>query len=221
MISFLRPATLLFFLLVSPLLVAPARAFDAEAVADRVQQRYDAMTSIEADFQQTTTMSGLTGRTQQASGVVVIQKPGRLRWDYHEPHRQVLVCDGDEVSFYLERERQLIVSKAAAYLAEDLTYAFFTGRGNLRTDFLIAAGPDDMATPGSVVLRLTPRQSHAQIHHLFLWVDAESHDLRRIRLVDHLESVTDIRFTNMVFGKKFAEDFFLFVPPPGTEIILQ
>ncbi|MBU0681352.1 MAG: outer membrane lipoprotein carrier protein LolA [Proteobacteria bacterium] len=215
--NLILPFLLLFFLG----FLQPVYGFDAQSVARMVQEKYDTMTSIEANFQQSTSLSGLTSRAQKASGVVVIQKPGRLRWDYTKPHRQVLVCDNDEVSFYLERENQLIVSKASAYLAEDLTYAFFTGKGNLLTDFLLENAPENMAKPGSYCLRLTPKKSHAQVHHLFLWVDGKSFDLQRIRLVDHLDSVTDISFTNMVFGKKFEDSFFLFVPPKGTEIILQ
>lgn len=221
MIYLLNTARVSFFLLFSLFLLQPAYGFDAESIALEVQKKYDAMASIEADFEQSTTLGGLSGRAQKGSGVVVIQKPGRLRWDYKKPHRQVLVCDGDEVSFYLEREKQFIVSKAAAYLSEDLTYAFFTGKGNLLIDFLIEAAPENLTVPGSYCLRLTPKKSHAQVHHLFLWVDEKSFDLKRIRLVDHLESVTDISFTNMVFNKKFADTYFLFVPPEGTEIILQ
>ncbi|MEN8258139.1 MAG: outer membrane lipoprotein carrier protein LolA [Thermodesulfobacteriota bacterium] len=221
MISWFNIQKFSFFLLVSFSFLQPAYGIDAETIARQVQQKYDAMLSIEANFQQLTTLSGLSGRTQKGSGIVVIQKPGRLRWDYEKPHRQVLVCDGDEVSFYLEREKQLIVSKATAYLEEDLTYAFFTGKGNLLTDFLVELAAENMKEPGSYSLKLTPKKAHAQVHHLFLWVDEESFNLMRIRLVDHLDSVTDIRFENMVFDKKFADTFFLFVPPEGTEIILQ
>ncbi len=221
MISLKNSVAVSLFLLICLGLLQPVYGLDPETVARKVQRKYDTMTSIEAGFEQQTTLSGLNGRVQEGSGVVVIQKPGQLRWDYQKPHRQVLVSDGDEVSFYLEREKQLIVSKASAYLAEDLTYRFFTGQGNLLADFFIEAGSERMAEPGSYCLKLTPKKSHAQVHHLFLWVDADSFDLRRIRLVDHLESRTDIRFTNMVLNKRFADTFFLFVPPQGTEIILQ
>ncbi len=221
MISLLNKVKVSFFLIFMLGFLQPVYGFDAPAIASKVQQKYDTITSIEAKFQQLTTLNGLNGRAQEGSGVVVIQKPGQLRWNYEKPHRQVLICDGDEVSFYLAREKQLIVSKATAYLAEDLTYAFFTGRGNLLTDFLIEVAPGDMIETGSYCLKLMPKKSHAQVHHLFLWVDEDSFDLRRIRLVDHLESVTDITFTDMVFNKKFADSFFLFVPPEGTEIILQ
>ncbi len=213
-----RVSLFVFFLLS---FLPPAHGMDAEDIARKVQKKYDAMISIEANFDQITTLSGMSSRAQKGSGIVVIQKPGRLRWDYEKPHRQVLVCDGDEVSFYLEKENQLIVSKAKAYLDEDLTYAFFTGRGNLLTDFLLELTSGNMAEPGTYGLKLTPKKSHAQVHHLFLWVDAKSFDLKRIRLVDHLESVTDIRFAKMVFDKKFDDTFFNFVPPEGTEIILQ
>ncbi len=221
MMSLLSTIRLLVVLLLSFSLLEPAYGFDAETVAREVQEKYDDMVSIAADFDQVTSLGGLSGRAQKGSGVMVIQKPGRLRWDYEKPHRQVLVCDGDEVSFYLDREKQFIVSKAAAYLSEDLTYAFFTGKGNLLIDFLIEAAPAGMAAPGTYCLRLTPKKAHAQVHHLFLWVDEKSFDLRRIRLVDHLESVTDISFSNMVFNKRFDDSYFLFVPPEGTEIILQ
>lgn len=218
LLNTLRISFFLFFLFVS---IQPAHGFDAENIARQVQEKYDAITSIEAQFQQRTTLSGLSGRTQTGSGVMVIQKPGQLRWDYETPRRQILVCDGEDVSFYLAREKQLIVSKASTYLDEDLTYTFFTGRGNLRTDFLIEAAQEELAEPGSYCLRLTPKKPHGQVNHLFLWVAEESFDMKRIRLVDHLESITDISFTNMVFNKTFADSFFLFVPPPGTEIILQ
>ena len=210
-----------FVLLLVSLFVGPAYGFDVETVVDKVQKKYDAMSSMKAKFQQSVTLSGLSSRGQKGSGVVVIQKPGHLRWDYTEPHRQVLVCDGDEVSFYLEREKQLIVSKASAYLSEDLTYAFFTGKGKLAADFLIEASNEEVMEPGSYCLKLTPKKSHAQVHHLFLWVDEKTFDLRGIRLVDHLESITDISFSDIIFDEKFDETFFLFVPPVGTEIILQ
>lgn len=221
MISLINNVKVSFFLLFFLGFLPPVYGFDAETIASKVQTKYDTMTSIEAGFQQVTTLNGLNGRAKKASGVVVIKKPGRLRWDYEKPNRQVLVCDGDEVSFYLERENQLIVSKATAYLAEDLTYAFFTGRGNLLTDFLIEMAPDDMNEAGSYCLKLTPKKSHAQVQYLYLWVDEKNFDLKRIRLIDHLESETDIRFENMVFNKEFADTFFNFVPPEGTEIILQ
>ncbi|PLX50027.1 MAG: outer membrane lipoprotein carrier protein LolA [Desulfobulbaceae bacterium] len=209
------------FLLCFALLLQPAQALDAAAIAKRIQERYDAMSSLRARFEQHTTLTAMRGRDQQGSGVVVIQKPDQLRWDYEEPSRQVLVCDGEEVSFYLEKENQLIVSKASAYLTEDLTYAFFTGTGDLLRDFIVEDAPAEMAEPGSYCLRLTPRKSHAQVRHLFLWVDETSFELWRLRIVDHLESITDIRFSDIEYDQHFADSYFLFVPPKGTEIILQ
>src|SRR6185312_1386722 len=66
----------------------------AQAAGDAVStlQRYlDSLSSFEATFHQEVTDS--RGKATQASGRLYLQKPGRFRWDYLKPDKQVIVSD--------------------------------------------------------------------------------------------------------------------------------
>lgn len=162
----------------------------------------------------------MAGRERRGEGTLVVKKPAKLRWDYTAPERQVLICDGDEVTLYVASQQQMIVSNAAQYLQEDLTYAFFIGKGNISSDFMIEPVAAEFAQPDHYGLRLTPKKPHGQVHHLLLWVDT-LYQITHIRIVDHLDSVTDIRLAQIQLNNAISDTTFLFVPPKGTEIILQ
>ena len=51
---------------------------DVHAVADRVDQRYNALHTLQADFVETYTGAGMS-RTE--SGTLLLKKPGQMRWD--------------------------------------------------------------------------------------------------------------------------------------------
>lgn len=210
--------TLIFLLSVT--FGSAALALEPEEIAKEIQQYYEQTSTLQANFEQRTTLAGMAGRARLGGGTLVVKKPGKLRWDYLQPDKQVLICDGDEVSFYVAKQQQLIISKAAQYLQEDLTYKFFVGDGNLLHDFEVKAMAAEQQGSARFGLQLTPKTSHGQVHHMLLWLD-EHFQIKRLQIVDHLESLTDIRFTNLSRNKPVSDSTFLFVPPQGTEIVLQ
>lgn len=189
-----------------------------DEIVSRLQKTYETTLSFSADFSQTTTFD-FNQRQRQAKGVVVIEKGGRMRWDYQSPDQQVLVCDGRLFSMYVAKEQQMIVSDAKNYLEADITYAFLSGSGNIERDFLIEehAGGED--TGSAHHLRLTPKKAHPQVKYLDIWVNATTFLIERIKIVDHFGSITDLAFTNMRVNVPSPADFFSFTPPAGTEII--
>ena len=56
-------------------------------LADKVDQRYDHMQSLQASFTETYTGAGIS-RTE--SGTLLLKKPGRMRWDYDQPRPKLL-----------------------------------------------------------------------------------------------------------------------------------
>ncbi|MEN8140534.1 MAG: outer membrane lipoprotein carrier protein LolA [Thermodesulfobacteriota bacterium] len=210
---------LLIFLL---LLLAPFPAFALEPleIAAAIQGKYEGTAALTAHFEQESAIAGLGGRKQLGQGTLAVKKPGKLRWDYKLPAPQVLICDGEEVSLYLAQDKQMIVSRAEEYLNEDLTYAFFVGKGNISKDFKVEGMPPELAEPGHHGLRLTPNRHHGQVQYLLLWVD-EAMQITHIRIVDHLQSTTDIRLSQIRLNGELSDSLFDFAPPKGTEIILQ
>lgn len=190
-------------------------------IAARMQQTYEKTMTLTADFQQTTSME-MTRRAREGSGTVTLMRPGRLRWDYHSPEKQVLICDGTTILLYLAKAEQMIVSSAKEYLQSDLTYSFFTGTGNIQQDFDVFP-PDGKKSDNNSTyhIKLVPKTFHQQVESLDVWAEKSTFLATRLKIRDHLGSITDLRFSNIKSGRKLADDIFTFIPPPNTELIEQ
>src|SRR3954447_18690626 len=84
------------------LLIATGPVFAADNLAagrERVDTFLRGLEGLQAQFHQT-----LTDRTGQvvdeATGELAVRRPNRFRWDYREPHQQVIVADGARISLY-------------------------------------------------------------------------------------------------------------------------
>jgi len=225
-----RVAALLLIMLVSSLqsLLPSSAADDPYSIARELQAAYEDTVGLEADFRQHTAMQ-LNRREKSGNGTVVFLKPGHMRWDYYAPDRQVLISDGQTITMYFEKTKQMIVTAAQDYLQSDVTYSFFAGRGNILEDFTISAGDDlpDEATDGRVI-QLVPKDAHPQISRLYVWTAADTSMITRIRMIDHFDTITDLFFDNIKRlrskdknGPVLDPQLFTFNPPPGTEIIYQ
>lgn len=206
----------LFFMLFALEVVAE---LSPEEKAAMLQETYDKTSSFTADFSQTTSMK-LSKRQRKGHGSLVIKKPGLMRWDYQEPDRQVLICDGEEMSMYFSSAQQMIVMPAQEYLQSDVTYAFFAGSGNVLRDFNVGEIPDDYCCGDLPDLKLVPKKQHPQVESIYLWLD-DRFLISRMKISDYYGSVTDLSFTNIKLNQKVSADRFRFVPPPGTEIVKQ
>lgn len=194
-------------------------------IAKRLQKTYDQTSTMIADFSQTT-MSKMSSREKKGHGVISLAKPGKMRWDYLEPDRQVFVCDGRTISMYFAKEKQMVVSPAEQYLESDVTYSFFAGSGNLIRDFNIARIPapaeetlDDFSNDHRI--KIIPKEGHSQVDFINLWADRVSFLLRKIEVTDKFGSVTSIAFSNIKRNVDVDGKIFSFDPPPGTELVKQ
>jgi outer membrane lipoprotein carrier protein len=212
---------LIFFIgltLFLPVMVAAAELSPAEMAA-RLQATYDSTTSFTADFSQTTAMK-LSRRSREGKGTLVIRKPGLMRWDYQEPDRQVLICDGEQMLMYFAGAEQMIVMSAQEYLQSDVTYAFFAGTGNVLRDFEVEGADEEFCCGAPPDLKLVPKKQHTQVDHIYIWLD-KKFMISMMRIIDHYGSITDLTFTNTKLDQPVAAERFKFIPPPGTEIIRQ
>jgi outer membrane lipoprotein carrier protein len=228
--------SLLFFTLLSLLILfslhASAEVNSSESPEDtaaRVQLRIDKMQSLSFNFHQQT-KGEMTGRPRRGSGKAVFFKndnSSRMRWDYTSPDKQILVSDGVVFSMYFDNLKQMIVSPAEN-LNKDLTYSFFTGRGNLKRDFHIL--PPDEETGSNTeefqIIKLIPKQPHSQVQDVHVWI-TEFSLIRRMNIRDLFGTITVLNFSDIEVDKligtdeKTLQSLFSFIPPEDTEIIEQ
>lgn len=201
-----------------------------EDIAMRLQQRYDAMTSLSFKFNQDT-RGELTGRPRTGSGSATFLKSAdasKMRWDYINPKKQVILSDSVHFYMYFEELKQMIISPAET-LENDLTYSFFAGNGKLQTDFYIRPPNEEFMSPQEDTLRvikLIPIQPHSQVQDIHLWVSEDSL-IRRIHIQDHFGTITVLNLSDIVpdalksYSPADIDALFSFDPPEGTEIIEQ
>ncbi|AFL76112.1 outer membrane lipoprotein chaperone LolA [Thiocystis violascens] len=72
-----------------------ARTANADG-ADRVNAYLSGLNSLQADFEQYTFSADRT-QMMEARGTLYLQRPGRFRWEYATPTKQVIIADGKRV----------------------------------------------------------------------------------------------------------------------------
>jgi outer membrane lipoprotein carrier protein len=206
-----------------------SQAETAKEAAARLQNRYDQLSSLTFEFIQDT-RGQLAGRPKTGRGKAFFVKntiPGKMRWNYSTPDRQVLVSNGETFSMYFESLQQMIVTPAKA-LQQDLTYSFFTGTGNLLEDFSITPSnqPFSDQNKQDTIIKLTPKDKQTQVASIQLWITEDSL-IRRIEILDHFDTLTVLNISNLqpngidTKDKELIKRLFDFTPPEGTEIIQQ
>jgi outer membrane lipoprotein-sorting protein len=191
----------------------------AEQVARLVQQHYDGVRDLSADFEQTSRVASLggdeTAADMRASGQVVFAKPGRMRWSYREPEESLVVTDGRELWTYdpgLGEAQRLAVEQG---FLSGAAMQFLLGEGDLLEQFRVRARSCDAER---AVLELEPREP-AAYERLVLEVDVRTGRADASEVTDLFGNVTRVSFSKVRINTGPKGDVFEFKPPNGTRVI--
>ena len=190
---------------------------DVHAVADKVDQRYNHMQTLEAQFAESYSGAGMT---RKESGTLLLKKPGRMRWDYDEPHPKMFLTDGSTAWFYVPGEKQ--VRRTPVKQVEDLRspLRYLLGKSKLEKEFVGLTIVTD-AKPvngGDIVLRGEPKGIEERVSETLLEVTPDGM-ITRIVVEGTDGSVTEFRFLQQNENVQIADTRFKFVPPPGVEVV--
>lgn len=190
---------------------------DVHSTADKVDQRYNHMRTLEADFTETYTGAGMT-RTE--SGTLLLRKPGEMRWDYEQPHPKIFVTDGHTAWFYVPGERQ--ARRTPVKQLDDLRspLRYLLGKTKLEKELEgLSVAPDQKPVDsGDVVLRGIPKGMRDRVEQTLLEI-APDGLITRIVIQELDGSITEFRFHQQKENVQIAEQQFHFVPPPGVEVV--
>lgn len=193
---------------------------DADAVASRLQAHYETIRDFSAEFVHTYE-GGVLRRQVSERGVVLVKKPGMMRWTYQEPEEKLFVSDGEHMYSYVPADEQVMVTRLPDDDVASTPILFLVGRGNLVRDFEAAIDRDVQIDQGEVALRLTPRAPSAEYDSLTLVVDRETMALRQLITRDAQGGRSTFVFTNLDENVGAADSEFTFTPPRGTDVITE
>jgi outer membrane lipoprotein carrier protein len=188
---------------------------DTDELLSTIQARYDAIESIHADFEQRSRVAAL-GRDERSRGSVVVERPGRMRWEYRSPEPSVIVVDGESVRIYSPKDRKLQIAPLSPHAISPTALGFLLGESDLRETF--RAERLEAPDPKELWLRLVPREE-AAFQHLELRLDAAGFGLRGSLLVDLFGNRTELLFHDLRYDGEIAPDAFRIHVPDGTEVI--
>ncbi len=198
-------------------LAAATPAPDVHAIAQAVDERYNHLHTLQADFTEIYRGAGME-RTE--SGTLWLKKTGKMRWEYRSPREKLFLSDGKEAWFYVPGERQ--VRRSAVKKLDDLRspLAFLLGKTKLEKELQALSLAPDVAplTAGDVVLRGVPKSLADRVSQVLLEITPE-HWISRILIEEVDGSVTEYRFTNQRADVAVPDQRFLFVVPDGVEVI--
>lgn len=190
----------------------------APAVAERVQQRYDAVRDLRARFVQRTSSVALGSSgaaTMEAGGEVFFAKPGRMRWAYETPEPSLVVSDGTTLWIYDPQAEEAQQFPLGPEFLSGAAIQFLLGDGRLVDEFEIAARA---CGEEQVWLLLTPR-ADTSYERLELAADRETGEIRSTVVIDILGNRTEVELDDVRTNTEPPADRFQFEPPPGTRVL--
>jgi len=195
----------------------PSAAQDVRQTARAVDDHYNHLRSLEAEFTETYRGAGIE---RVESGTLWLKKPRKMRWEYRSPDVKLFVSDGQSVWFYLPAERQL--RKTELRKLDDLRspMAFLLGKTKLENELqgLSRAVDQSPVDAGDIVLRGVPQAMAGEVAEVQLEVTS-SHQIARIVLFELDGAATEFRFSGWKENVDLSDSRFKFTPPAGVETV--
>lgn len=196
-----------------------APAADAEALARRLQQKYDTVKDFSARFVHTY-QGGVLRKKVTERGRLVVKKPGRMRWTYEKPEEKTFVSDGRKLYSYIPADRQVYVTTVPSEDEASTPALFLAGKGNLLRDFDVSLAPaPPEAGGGSVALALIPRTRERDYDSLILAVDERTLQLRSLVAEDRQGGRSAFAFSGLEENVGIDDSAFVFKIPRGVDVI--
>ena len=199
---------------------AALTAPDATEVVDRLQATCAKTQDLSAQFHQTATNRSL-GQVQEASGLFLMKRPGKMRWEYQKPEARLFVTDGKTLWVYAPADKQVLVQDVGAAFSSRVPLSFLAGDCEIRREFTIAP-VENAATRGTtsfMILDLRPTHPEAGIARVLLEVSLQSYTVEKTTVFDAAGNTTVIALTNLKLNTGLADQQFQFSPPAGVTVV--
>jgi outer membrane lipoprotein carrier protein len=202
----------------SAITVLARQAPDLQTLASRIQQHYDAVRDLRADFTHGYE-GGVLRKTTVEYGTVAIRKPGRMRWTYTKPEEKTFVSDGVKLYSYIPADKQVYVASVPRDDQASTPTLFLAGKGNLVRDFTVAPATMKNVPPGTAAVRLTPRRPEREYEWLELVVDEQTLQLRMLVTGDTQGGISTLTFSKLRENVNVPDKEFVFSIPRGVDVI--
>jgi outer membrane lipoprotein carrier protein len=210
---------------------------DSKTSVARLEARYRAAKTLQASFLERYTENGRLVRTE--AGTAYFRRPGKMRWDYQAPEKNVFLVDGKTAWFYVPADHT--VTRVPAKESSDWRTPLALLTGDMKLSRVcarvLAATDEKPEDPEHAMLYCelrgagskSPKESsgaapsqrplNSESEAVFLEVDTRSGDLVRVLIRDPGGIAIEFHFANWQMDPPVADSLFRFEPPKGVAIV--
>ena len=150
---------------------------------------------------------------EKASGTFAFQRPGKFRWTYDKPHKQLLVGDGNKLWIHDPDLNQVTVKRIGAAISSTPA-ALLAGKDDITTLFTLRDGG---SADGLNWVDATPKAQDTGFEKVRLGLQGKS--LAAMELFDSLGGHTMLRFADLKSNAPVPAESFRFTPPKGADVL--
>lgn len=176
-----------------------------------VEARYNHAKTLQVLFQEQYTRAGEPRRTE--SGVLMLRKPGRMRWDYSQPKGKLFVADGKYLYLYTPDDNR--AERMKLQMTDDMRapLAFLLGKLHFSKEFR-----NIQAKPEGADARITAEPQGDNLPYSAVeFLVASDGRIREVKVTGFDKSVLDFHFDQEKVDPAFNAGLFEFQLPPGAQ----
>ncbi len=187
-----------------------------------VEVNYQKENTLVAEFTQTNEVVALKQK-RASSGLIMIKRPNKIRWETLKPDRNLLVSDGKKFWYYTppfeEGERGQLIEKKASEFQTKLANALLSGSFQMTQDMKIK---QQGTKPADGRFILTPKPGSAgTVEQAEIVINVDKSLIEKVILRHKGGNYTEISLSKIQLGKEVADDLFFFHPPPETDRVTE
>lgn len=210
---------MIFALLVSSQSALSSKKGELDEIVDRVQKKYNEITDYRADFFQEAEVRAL-GKTQTASGKVWLKRPDKMKWVYKHPTKEVYISNGKKMTYYSERDNQVLESTFAEISQNTNSMMLLSGLREIKKFYKIKFLDDkSLNTSDADLLELVPNGAGDDNSRVVIRVSRSNSLVDTIYLFDPFGNQTRISLSKVRTNVNIPDSVFAFKPPKGAEVI--
>ena len=184
---------------------------------DRLRVFLETTHTLRAEFTQRVT-TGQGRHPQLSSGLMLLSRPGKFRWQIDHPDAQLMLGDGEKIWLYDTELKQVTVRKMNAAL-ESTPAALLMGEANLASlekKFLLQDIGEQDGLEWVEAKSRVPESGFERLRLGFL-----NTELRTMILFDHFGQTSTVRFDKIERNRALSPALFRFTVPVGVDVLSE
>ncbi len=184
----------------------------AQDVVKRIQNKFESISNLTADFSQTSIIPGSKSPVKN-NGKIFFQKENKYRIEFKNME---IISDGATIWNYNKKAKKVIINNA-----DDESNSF--SLRNLIIDYPKQSSTSLLSNENingqeCTVVSLKPKSKESNFESIKIWSNADGM-VRKIEIVDNNNASLIFELSSVDTNRKISSDRFVFNKPAGTEVI--